>query len=110
MITAPDRLKTTTDAKPEPTTADVLRAVKALIPSEHFWCKGTPQDDEGRMCLGYAVFRAVRVGGGSHYHAGRAIRQELGTSIIAWNDAHERTYADVERVLDSAIYKAENVS
>lgn len=101
-VLAPERPKT------KATTADVLRRVKELIPSEHFWCQLVGHDDEGRMCLGYALHQAVLDLGGDFKAAADLIHAETGTGVIPfWNDAPRRTFADVERVLDSAIYKAE---
>lgn len=108
MITAPDRLRTPVEFKPvEPTAADVLRAARDRLNSEG-WCKQVSLDHDGSSCLSYAIHRGARTRGGPVDEALFIMKEEIGCpNIPAWNDAHERTFEDVQRALDSAIYRAE---
>jgi hypothetical protein len=88
------------------TTADRLRAAKALINTPDKWCKGRSRDDRGRRCLMAAILDA---GGSDAPRADgpRALRDVIGPSITTWNDAPERAHGEVMAAFDRAIALAE---
>jgi hypothetical protein len=95
------------------TVADVLRRAKALIDTPEKWCKqpflsgGYPR----ALCANLAIFEAA---------PGNCRIQELvsnllwmatgmpgGNNVPWWNDAPERTHAEVMNAFDRAIELAE---
>jgi hypothetical protein len=93
------------------TTAGVLREARGLIDTPEKWIKGWFHcDDGGRYCVLGAVYEGARKLGaeGLTYRAvdalGHAIfGRPVDCSISAWNDALERTHADVLAAIDTAI-------
>jgi hypothetical protein len=88
------------------TTADVLRRARALIDSPEKWIKGAyglRADDP------HCVYGALDVV--AHMRPCRGFelfREAVGTRHIeAWNDAPERTHAEVMAAFDRAIELAE---
>lgn len=100
-------------------TVEVLRGARRLLSDEKRWTKGgCARDKDGHWvhsgsrsavcwCLGGAVFRAeedvIAMMG-----ALDALEAEAGQSPIGvWNDAPERTHAEVVELLDRVIAKLE---
>lgn len=109
----PDRL-TMPDPKEKSSVVGILERAKAMLPSEDRWCQGIYKTVDGsRSCLGYTLFA-----GATSYAvysdddllmAEKIVKEEAATdSIPKWNDEEGRTFMDVERVLDAAIYRAKN--
>jgi hypothetical protein len=90
-------------------TVDVLFAARTLIDTPEKWIKGRFFGGGGYSVLG-AVYEGARKVGAAKltYPAiealGRAIfGHPVDCSIEAWNDALERTHADVLAAIDTAI-------
>lgn len=104
------------DATPN-TTADVLRRARALIDTPEKWCKGALVRD-GAFCVRGALKTAIS---GSIWAAFDPLltraEQALGfpgfdgvhsePRLPSWNNAPERTHADVMAAFDKAIALAE---
>jgi hypothetical protein len=94
------------------TTADVLRRARALIDSPEKWMRAAGMFDAPYCVMG-AVGAAERDMGldpllDFGFRARGAIRVVIGTRAIPkWNDAPERTHADVIAAFDRAIALAE---
>jgi hypothetical protein len=90
-------------------TVDVLFAARTLIDTPEKWIKGWFHGG-GRYCVLGAVYEGARKVGAERltYPAidalGHAIfGHPVDCSISAWNDALERTHADVLAAIDTAI-------
>lgn len=99
-----------------PTTHDVLVKARALIDKPEAWTKGAlarastgrraREDGPGAVC--WCVSGAIICANGGQYHRGafRAFEASLGPNrpvIPHWNDAPERTHAEVLAAFDRAI-------
>lgn len=94
------------------TTADRLRAARALIEDPHCWIQGEADDGKGRYCmLGAINASGPRVQDQCKLMAVDIMRLTLQTTmgIVRWNDAPERTHAEVVDAFDRAIARAETV-
>ncbi len=82
--------------------ADVLNRAADHIEG-YGWTKGTFEDGDGHVCLIGALDKAtdiVHVPTWVMFEAAEALRDEIGdTSLIRWNDAEERTEAEVLALL-----------
>lgn len=97
------------DATPTITEADVLRRAKALLSTEDYWWRGEKAGNRmGSVCIANAVWRFCESTKAPAYRLLlRALGLETPTQIFAWNDAPERTFADIHAALDRAIALAE---
>ena len=94
------------------TVADVLRRAKALIDAPEKWCKKTNQHGDARCIM--AAINAQRSAtvyapqARAAEFIARAIEIKQGYGVIPdWNDAPERTHAEVMSAFDRAIALAE---
>ena len=80
---------------------EALRAARARIEKPESWGKGhglTPPREPALCALGALIFD------GPHAEAIARLREALGTSYVhKWNDAPERTHAEVLAAFDRAI-------
>ena len=90
-------------------TVEVLRRAKALIDSPEKWWKKVEQQPaaEGSNCALTALIQ-VAWQRGAHHSAEDALGEVLGMNdpshdIPVWNDAPERTHAEVMAAFDKAI-------
>jgi hypothetical protein len=86
------------------TTVEVLRAAKALLTPET-WGKGRsfqPPAD-GKCCLLMAVSRVVQNGTEHGLATAALYRARNGAGVVCWQDAPERTLADIHALIDRAI-------
>ena len=75
------------------------------------WCKKQFVDNDGRMCiLGAVEFASQEQGITTQFGslARHAIRRQISTGIISWNDKIERTFEDVREVLTNAAKSLRN--
>ena len=85
--------------------------LKELFTDESRWTQGTPARDEKgnavspndplavKFCLAGGIQRCYTYEEGSHVR--RQLRQQLHwQSIIQWNDAPERTFEDIQRLVN----------
>lgn len=104
----------------EESVADVLMRAADLIEPEGAWCQGEPAEDADGCAVGALDPSAIRwcaagalarfssnpdgTNGNKFYHrVRRELINVLGTStIVHWNDAPERTQAEVVAALRSA--------
>lgn len=98
-----------------------LKAARALIDTPEKWLKGTLYgDNDGAMvrvgwatcfCMDGAIDRACSDGLGIDHNRATAAVEALGLGgsmeVWKWNDAPERTHAEVMAAFDKAIEKAE---
>lgn len=97
--------------------AQDLRAAKALIDTPEKWTKGKliRRDENDQICamcsIGAIYVATQETLNARHYAAKAAFREAAGCveglSISYWNDAPERTHAEVMAAFDRAIEKAE---
>lgn len=77
----------------------------AELIEEHGWCQGGFYDDQGRMCVDFALLMAEAT---SNERARRLLTDELRRrgdrerSVVEWNDAPGRTQLEVLAVLRAA--------
>lgn len=98
--------------KPDSEVVTVLRKARALIDSPEKWCKVDFSQNDERFCIVGAIIRSVRIY--DHNEAMRTIdrvtaplKQAAGqTTLMCWNDAPERTHAEVMEAFDRAIILA----
>lgn len=91
--------------------ADVLRAAKALIDMEEKWIKGIMRDGDARCAVGAILLAAPTMGG--YVATAKMFALAAGAEpgrIAFWNDAPERTHAEVMAAFDRAIQLAEKQS
>lgn len=83
--------------------AEVLREARSLVDTPEKWCKGTYGDGEGRHCISGTL---RDVGAEEAY---TFLQRTIHTAgpLSSWNDAPERTHADVLAAFDKAIALAE---
>lgn len=95
------------DASPQTNTvADVLRRARALIDSPEKWCKGAMRTEDGRRCIFGAIDDAA---GRLAIDESHLFSRATGIRNIAeWNNAPERTHAEVLAAFDRAIALAES--
>ena len=99
------------DASPQTdTVADVLRRARALIDSPEKWCKGALYRD-GARCV-WGALDGIRTGEPTPFRKAEAgatyiTRAIGGRNIASWNNAPERTHAEVLAAFDRAIKLAE---
>ena len=105
------------DSSPTNTVADVLRRAKALIDTPEKWGKGRTGWGNTEKCTGGAIMWAIREVRGMGdsgwddavfapaFNAFKAANKI--ECIPSWNDAEQRTHADVIAALDKAIALAE---
>jgi hypothetical protein len=90
-------------------TSDVLRAAKALIDSPEKWWKPGRDGNHGQHCALVAICRAGGLAAelGAIDAFARVVESPTGVSygfrIPAWNNARDRTHADVMAAFDRAI-------
>lgn len=95
------------------TAADILYEAARLVATKGL-AKGRYLDEEGRLCLMGAMFRAQRGSGVDKYVAENALAREFdamaGTSMgmSQWNDLHETTSDDVIDLFKRAAKRVEN--
>lgn len=99
------------------TPAETLRRARALIERPEAWTKGTsarwhrqPVDVESPLATCWCAFGAIRRQSVDRATQDRAIgrlRRFSGPNVVDWNDAPERTHAEVIEAFDRAIEKAE---
>jgi hypothetical protein len=94
------------------TTQEVLLQAAAIV--EQGWCQGEYTDEAGRHCAAGDIYRAAANGtsnAGVSYDNGsmatRVFMQFIGGYVSNWNDAPERTQADVVTALREAAQRAE---
>ena len=108
----------------------VLRGAEDYLEA-YGWCQGSLQSDEGRYCIMGALNASVRRYEREHYgiadiyvDAGSFIENDAAKAaddlvekiekkyvrqpLIQWNDTHERTEADVMKLLADMIQEREN--
>jgi hypothetical protein len=83
--------------------ADVLRRARALIDTPEKWCQGQCELGEAKCALG-----AILGADPNYAAAALALNRVVAPNIPAWNDAPERTHADVMAAFDRAITLAES--
>jgi hypothetical protein len=100
------------------TTREVLVAMRELLAKPEAWTQGAyARDASGRYvslvsqeascwCIGGALLKCSRMGGNYDEVLFKLGGIFAGDSISAWNDAPERTHADVLALLDRAIAEA----
>lgn len=81
--------------------ADILRAAKARIGTPERWCKGTEAAYEGWKLDGPTCAAFSLIDKRDAYDA--LCRAAGGACLPSWNDAPERTHAEVMAVFDRAI-------
>jgi hypothetical protein len=98
-------------------TANDLRAARALI--QRGWCKGAfARDETGipvapnehhavQWCSRGAIAAATIRREAEHVAAVDALKMQVGFAIAVWNDARERTQAEVLAAFDRAIQAEE---
>jgi hypothetical protein len=76
--------------------------VAEILDSEAKWCQLIEMDSSGRLCIIGAMRRAGLYDAPAAYHLFReAAREATGVewnNICSWNDAPERTFAEVHAV------------
>ena len=92
-------------------TADVLRRAKAMIDRPEKWCQGALLNDGGAMCMLGAINMAVS--GDADLFGGQDAKMALYAAVgnhptSVWNNAPERTHAEVMAAFDKAIALAES--
>ena len=85
------------------TTRETLIAARGLIDTPEKWCQDAYERD-GRRCALAAVNQGWR--GPEAYHALLIACGDDAKSIGEWNDAPERTHAEVMEAFDRAIEAA----
>lgn len=84
--------------------SETLTAAAELIERDG-WCQYVSTNNEGRRC----AVGAINVAAGRDYsnssYALWAMRQHIGESVAQWNDAPERTQAEVVAALREAAAK-----
>ena len=85
--------------------SEVLREAKAKLTSET-WGKGHYRQRPGKLCTSEAIM-AVAENWESWSAARNSLVPYTGKVIPAWNDAPERTLAEVHAAFDTAIALAE---
>lgn len=85
--------------------SDVLREAKAKLTSET-WGKGFPWERPGKLCASEAIWAVAN--DWELWSAARDILMSYtGKNLVNWNDASERTLAEVYAAFDAAITLAE---
>ena len=98
------------------TAADLLRDAAALIADPQAWCKGVESPDQ--MCAAHALCEAHQRGRGDYSGALDALASAVGVTSVPtgvwlssavgrWNDADERTHAEVLAAFEKAARLAE---
>lgn len=88
---------------------EILRATKELLVTKG-WVQGRFIDESGQRCLSGALNDAGDLGRRTFtwatvdmMEAREALERAIGThSVVAWNDADERTFEEVLAALDTA--------
>ena len=95
------------------TTADVLRAAKARISDPAKWGKGVGRHDKGQECATDAIYEACRdLPQVDEYFKTKsaallAFKAAINHwSIAVWNDAPQRTHAEVMQAFSVAAESA----
>lgn len=90
--------------------SEVLRAARKLVEDPALWARGTGYDGCA-LCVSMAISEAAKVSGvcSADFIFARAIGVKDETAgVYAWNDAPERTHAEVLEAFDRAIALAES--
>lgn len=84
-------------------TKQILIEARKLIDREEMWGKGYSNQRPGKFCVGHAI--CIAAGAGYYLTASTAFRAANGKigAISSWNDAPERTHAEVLAAFDRAI-------
>lgn len=99
-------------------TIEILEKMDSLLATEANWQKGRngfDKDSPNCGCLLGAWIKARDLTSGPHekrggYEAYRIVTNIAGTSLLSFfNDAAETTFADVKRVIRTAIDKAKSL-
>lgn len=88
------------------TTAEVLRAARALIDTPEKWGQGFNSRRPGTCCALEALEAVAQTTGTDHHAADDALRIAVplsGVYTTTWNDARSTTHADVLAAFDRAI-------
>lgn len=89
-------------------TAQVLRAAKALIEQPEKWGRWTKTNRPGTYCAVEAVEAVTRASPLGEVRATAMLRRATKSSnVLTWNDARNRTHAQVMAAFDKAIALAE---
>lgn len=86
------------------TEAEILRAAAEIIEERGWWNGRAPALGE---CVGTAIFEAAPRDKEGRVRARRAFREHTRVAPIAWNDAPDRTKADVLAALRGAAAQVE---
>jgi hypothetical protein len=87
---------------PESETVEALKAARAMVKER--WCPQGGSDEMGGVCPLIAVSRQYPDPGDEYQHALDFVRRAIGGGCIPeWNEAPERTQAEVEAAFDRAI-------
>jgi hypothetical protein len=98
---------------------DIIKAKRVLVKAERLlrtngWCQGMAKDPKGRFCSIGAINESMKNGVvlpamNARVYVEMAIQQARfrNRHIIAWNDTHGRTKAQVLKVFRAAIKLAE---
>lgn len=74
--------------------------IRELLTDESKWCKGRAHDESGAICLLEAIELCYRQEGYTGATA-NLVRQAIGVQAITdWNDAPERTFAEVKALVE----------
>ena len=86
--------------------ADILRNAKAKIDTPEKWAHSAADFNAGKHCPATAINTTA-----FNRHTNDAFelfQQVVGSKIAAWNDAPDRTHAEVMQAFDKAIALAES--
>lgn len=81
--------------------SEVLNKAADLLEPEGAWCKGTYEKDSA-CCVDQAIFLAARKNPGVWNRAKDKLAEQVNCNVVFWNDAPERTQAEVIQALRRA--------
>lgn len=87
--------------------ADVLRRAKALIDTPEKWTQGNFCGDHDSFCAWGAIFRAAASVNAQSPEPYNQMCKVVGQHLPNWNDATERTHAEVMAAFDRAIAESD---
>lgn len=82
--------------------AVILKVRDEILTDESKWAKGEAVGEAGAICIGMAIDQATQLTD-IRIRVASALGLSHPLGCIAWNDAPERTFAEVRARLDHAI-------
>lgn len=70
---------------------------------ERGWCQKRSVDRDGKLCLGWALVMAADSDRDTYIAADAWLQNEIGNSIVVWNDYGRRTFEEVRDLLQRAV-------